>query len=214
MLLQYHGVKQDTEIRVHKESWPSRKKCSRCSCWDLNQRPFDHESDTVTIELSPLPMTQTLNTAIQSFYKTLKIMMMYHQGMFGDFWSTQMSVAAWLRSQNYLQISLEIIYNIQIIPHNSSWILKSHQVHTAASGWITLQHQFKYQSLCTAKYLSLEHRKTIFSEDIGLWWYTIMLSLVVRSKHKKFRRTLIYYDTDTQYAHFWEIPFVKPHNDS
>ena len=93
MLLQYHGVKQDTEIRVHKESWRSRKKCSRCSCWDLNQRPFDHESDTVTIELSPLPMTQTLNTAIQSFYKTLKIMMMYHQGMFGDFWSTQMSVA-------------------------------------------------------------------------------------------------------------------------
>ena len=60
--------------------------------------------------------------------------------------NSDVSCTAWLRSQNYLQISLEIIHNIQIIPHNSSWILKSHQVHTAASGWITLQHQFKYQS--------------------------------------------------------------------
>ena len=30
---------------------------------------------------------------------------------------------------------------------------------------------------------------------------------------KRFKRTLNNYDTDTQYANIWEIPFVKPQND-
>ena len=33
---------------------------------------------------------------------------------------------------------------------------------------------------------------------------------------KRFKRTLIYYDMDTQYANVWreEIPFAKPQNDA
>ena len=30
---------------------------------------------------------------------------------------------------------------------------------------------------------------------------------------KTFKRTLIYYGADIQYANIWEIPFVKPQND-
>ena len=31
---------------------------------------------------------------------------------------------------------------------------------------------------------------------------------------KRFKQTLIYFDTDTQYTHFVEIPFIKPQNDT
>ena len=31
---------------------------------------------------------------------------------------------------------------------------------------------------------------------------------------KSFKRTLIYFNTDTQYAHFREILFIKPQNDT
>ena len=43
----------DTEIRVSTESWPWRTKFSHHSCGDLNLGPFDHESNTLTTELSP-----------------------------------------------------------------------------------------------------------------------------------------------------------------
>ena len=44
----------DTEIRVSTESWPWRRKFSCCSSRDSNPRPFDHESGTLTTELSQL----------------------------------------------------------------------------------------------------------------------------------------------------------------
>ena len=31
---------------------------------------------------------------------------------------------------------------------------------------------------------------------------------------KRFKRTLIYFNTDTQYAHFVEVPFIKPQNNT
>ena len=31
---------------------------------------------------------------------------------------------------------------------------------------------------------------------------------------KKFKWTLIYFNTDTQYANIGEIPFIKPQNDT
>ena len=31
---------------------------------------------------------------------------------------------------------------------------------------------------------------------------------------KRFQQTLIYFNTDTQYAHFGEIPFIKPQNNT
>ena len=46
----------DTEIRVSTESWPSGRKFSRRSCRDSNPGPFDHESDALITELSPLPI--------------------------------------------------------------------------------------------------------------------------------------------------------------
>ena len=46
------GGGTDTEIRVSTESRPWRRKFSRCSCRDLNLRPFGHESGTLTTELS------------------------------------------------------------------------------------------------------------------------------------------------------------------
>ena len=45
----------DTKIRVSTENWPWRRKFSRRSCRDSNPGPFDHESDALTTELSPLP---------------------------------------------------------------------------------------------------------------------------------------------------------------
>ena len=31
---------------------------------------------------------------------------------------------------------------------------------------------------------------------------------------KRFKRTLLYFNTDTQYEIFGEIPFIKPQNDT
>ena len=31
---------------------------------------------------------------------------------------------------------------------------------------------------------------------------------------RRFKRTLVYFNTDTQYANFGEIPFIKPQNDT
>ena len=45
----------DTKIRVSIESWPGRRKFTRRFRRDSNPWPFDHESDALTIELSPLP---------------------------------------------------------------------------------------------------------------------------------------------------------------
>ena len=43
----------------HRHGWPWRRKFSRRSCSGSSQRPFDHESGTVTTELSPLPVCKT-----------------------------------------------------------------------------------------------------------------------------------------------------------
>ena len=55
VLLRWHGGGMDTEIRVSTESWPWRRKFSCRSCRDLNPWPFNHESSTLTTELSPPP---------------------------------------------------------------------------------------------------------------------------------------------------------------
>ena len=39
-------------IRVSTQSWPWRRKFSRCSCQDSNSQPFDHESGVLTNKLS------------------------------------------------------------------------------------------------------------------------------------------------------------------
>ena len=39
-------------MRVSTESWPWRRKLSRCSCRNSNPRPFNHESCALTSELS------------------------------------------------------------------------------------------------------------------------------------------------------------------
>ena len=44
------------------------------------------------------------------------------------------------------------------------------------------------------------------------WIYRTNYVLI--QTHKKFRRTLIYYDTATQSANFGQIPFVKPQNNT
>ena len=50
------GGGMDTKIRVSTESWPWRRKFTSRSCRDLNPQPFDHESCTLTTELSPPPI--------------------------------------------------------------------------------------------------------------------------------------------------------------
>ena len=49
------GGGMDTKIRVSTESWLWRRKFTSRSCRDSNPRPFDHESCTLTTELSPPP---------------------------------------------------------------------------------------------------------------------------------------------------------------
>ena len=67
----------DTEIRVSTESRPWRIKFSRRSYKDSNTRPFDHESGTLTTELSPppwndLPLTLRRKHSLGSFKCNLK----------------------------------------------------------------------------------------------------------------------------------------------
>ena len=31
---------------------------------------------------------------------------------------------------------------------------------------------------------------------------------------KRFKQTLVYFNMDTQYAYFFEMPFIKPQNDT
>ena len=45
-----------TQTRVSRESWHWRRKFSHLSHWDSNLRPFDHESGTLTTELSTFPI--------------------------------------------------------------------------------------------------------------------------------------------------------------
>ena len=47
----------DTEIRVSTESRPWRRKFSHRSSRDSNPQPFNHESSTLTAELSPPPVS-------------------------------------------------------------------------------------------------------------------------------------------------------------
>ena len=61
VLLREHGGGTDTEIRVSTESRPWRRKFSRRSIRDSNPRPFDHESGSLTTELSPLPVHCSLS---------------------------------------------------------------------------------------------------------------------------------------------------------
>ena len=53
MLLEQHGGGTDTEIRVSTKGRPWRNKFSRRSSRDSNPRPFNHESGSLTTELSP-----------------------------------------------------------------------------------------------------------------------------------------------------------------
>ena len=53
--------------KVITDSWPCRRKFSRPSCMDSNQRPFNHESGVLTTELSPLPTTGALTTELSTF---------------------------------------------------------------------------------------------------------------------------------------------------
>ena len=52
VLLRWHGGGTDTEISVSKKSQPWRRQFSHRSRRDSNPRPFNHESGTLTAELS------------------------------------------------------------------------------------------------------------------------------------------------------------------
>jgi len=54
----------NAEIRVSTESWPWRRKFSRHSCRDSNPSPFDHESGTLTTELSPFSIYRSISIYI------------------------------------------------------------------------------------------------------------------------------------------------------
>ena len=52
--------------RVSTESWPWRRKFSRRSCRDSKPGPLDHESDTLTTELSPLSCVSWLTHSLRA----------------------------------------------------------------------------------------------------------------------------------------------------